>query len=147
MIEVPSIVWQLDHLLQVADFISIGSNDLLQFLFACDRGHPLLADRYDPLSPVALKVLRHLVERAEAHDTTLTLCGEMAGRPLEAMALAGNRLPLDLDGAGGHRPGQVDDPGARPGKALGHAEPLLEESCHSLRPQLLAFAREHDIPV
>ena len=88
MIEVPSIVWQLDRLLEVADFISIGSNDLLQFLFACDRGHPLLADRFDPLSPVALKVLRYMVERAEAHDTALTLCGEMAGRPLEAMALA-----------------------------------------------------------
>jgi phosphotransferase system, enzyme I, PtsP len=147
MIEVPSIVWQLDQLLQVADFISIGSNDLLQFLFACDRGHPLLADRYDPLSPVALRVLRHLVERAEAHDTTLTLCGEMAGRPLEAMALAGI----------GYRSISMAPAAIGPVKSMILAldrvklwamlEPLLEECCHSLRPQLLAFAREHDIPV
>ena len=89
MIEVPSIVWQIDRLLEVVDFISIGSNDLLQFLFACDRGHPMLADRYDPLSPMALKVLRHMVERAEVHDIPVTLCGEMAGRPIEAMALVG----------------------------------------------------------
>jgi phosphotransferase system, enzyme I, PtsP len=147
MIEVPSIVWQLDHLLEVADFISIGSNDLLQFLFACDRGHPLLADRFDPLSPTALKVLRHLVERAEAHDTALTLCGEMAGRPLEAMALA----------AIGYRSISMAPAAVGPVKsmilALDRAklwamlEPLLEDSGHSLRPQLLAFAREHDIPV
>ncbi|HUE44853.1 MAG TPA: phosphoenolpyruvate--protein phosphotransferase [Aestuariivirgaceae bacterium] len=147
MIEVPSIVWQLDRLLEVADFISIGSNDLLQFLFACDRGHPLLADRFDPLSPVALKVLRHMVERGEAHDTAITLCGEMAGRPLEAMALAGI----------GYRSISMAPAAIGPVKsmilALDRAklwamlEPLLEDSRHSLRPQLLAFAREHDVPV
>jgi phosphotransferase system, enzyme I, PtsP len=147
MIEVPSIVWQLDRLLEVADFISIGSNDLLQFLFACDRGHPLLADRYDPLSPTALKVLRQMVARAEAHDTAITVCGEMAGRPIEAMALAGI----------GYRSISMAPAAIGPVKSMVLAldraklwamlEPLLDADCHSLRPQLLEFARANDIPV
>ena len=89
MIEIPSLVWQLDELLPQVDFVSIGSNDLMQYFYACDREHPLLSERYDPLSAAFLRILRHLVERCQAHDVPLTLCGEMAGRPLEAMALLG----------------------------------------------------------
>jgi phosphotransferase system enzyme I (PtsP) len=73
----------------VVDFISIGSNDLLQFLFASDRENPRLASRYDPLSPIVLNVLLSVVQAAAQHDVPLTLCGEMAGHPLEAMALLG----------------------------------------------------------
>ncbi|MFW6076228.1 MAG: phosphoenolpyruvate--protein phosphotransferase [Hyphomicrobiales bacterium] len=147
MIEVPSIVWQLDQLLEVADFISIGSNDLLQFLFACDRGHPLLAGRYDPLSPTALKVLRHMVTRAEAHGTPLTLCGEMAGRPLEAMALVGIGYRSISMAPAAIGPVKSMILALDRGKLWAMLEPLLEESCHSLRPQLLEFAQANDIPV
>ena len=87
MIEVPSLLFQLDAFLAEVDFVSIGSNDLMQFLFASDRGHPKLAGRYDPLSPPGLNALRFVVERARAFDVPINLCGEMAGRPLEAMAL------------------------------------------------------------
>ena len=81
MIEVPALVWQLPALLPLTDFVSIGSNDLCQFLFASDRGHPRLAGRYDPLSPVVLKVLHEIVQLASKHNVPVTLCGEMAGRP------------------------------------------------------------------
>ena len=87
MLEVPSLVWEFDTLLPQVDFLSIGSNDLLQFLFASDRGNPRVAQRYDALSPAALHFLKHIVDRCAAAQVPLTLCGELAGRPLEAMAL------------------------------------------------------------
>jgi phosphotransferase system enzyme I (PtsP) len=89
MIEVPALLWQLDRLLPLADFASVGSNDLMQFLFAADRGNERVADRFDPLNPAALKALRVIVEAAKRHAVPLTLCGEMAGNPLEAMAVLG----------------------------------------------------------
>jgi phosphotransferase system enzyme I (PtsP) len=89
MIEVPALLWQLDSLLPLADFVSVGSNDLVQFLFAADRGNDRVADRFDALSPAVLRALGQIAEAAKRHETPLTLCGEMAGRPLEAMALVG----------------------------------------------------------
>jgi phosphotransferase system enzyme I (PtsP) len=89
MIEVPALLWQLDNILPLADFASVGSNDLVQFLFAADRGNVRVADRFDALNPAALRALRHIVEAAERHGVPLTLCGEMAGKPLEAMTLIG----------------------------------------------------------
>ena len=89
MIEVPALLWQLDRVLPLADFASVGSNDLMQFLFAADRGNMLVADRFDALNPAALMALRVIVEAAARHNVPLNLCGEMAGKPLEAMALIG----------------------------------------------------------
>jgi len=89
MIEVPALLWQLDRVLPLADFASVGSNDLMQFLFAADRGNILVATRFDTLNPAALLALRSIVEAAARHDVPLNLCGEMAGKPLEAMALLG----------------------------------------------------------
>jgi len=87
MIEVPAIAETLDVLLPRVDFVSIGTNDLTQFLFAADRANPALAERYDWLSPAILRFLRRIVVLADAHDRPLTVCGEMGGRPLEALAL------------------------------------------------------------
>jgi phosphotransferase system enzyme I (PtsP) len=87
MIEVPALLWQLDRVLPLADFASVGSNDLMQFLFAADRGNMRVAERFDSLNPAALRALRAIVVAAEKYDVPLTLCGEMAGRPVEAMAL------------------------------------------------------------
>lgn len=89
MLEVPALFWQLEALLPKVDFVSIGSNDLIQFLFASDRGNPRVASRYDLLSPGALNFLRQVVLICQRHDVPLSLCGEMAGNPLEAMALLG----------------------------------------------------------
>lgn len=89
MIEIPSLFWQLDALLKAVDFVSIGSNDLIQFFFAADRSHPRLQGRYDPLSPAFLSLVRDMIRQARAHNVPINLCGEIAARPLEAMALLG----------------------------------------------------------
>ncbi|MCY7338924.1 MAG: phosphoenolpyruvate--protein phosphotransferase [Sphingomonas bacterium] len=89
MLEVPALAEMLDVLLPRIDFLSIGTNDLTQFLFAADRGDPRLAERYDWLSPSILRFLRRVVIAADAAKVPVRLCGEMGGRPLEAMALIG----------------------------------------------------------
>jgi phosphotransferase system enzyme I (PtsP) len=87
MLEVPSLMWQLPSLLQEADFISVGSNDLLQFIFAADRGTPSLYDRYDLLSQPMLDLLEQLLRASDAAGVPVSLCGEAASRPLEALVL------------------------------------------------------------
>ncbi|TVQ33826.1 MAG: phosphoenolpyruvate--protein phosphotransferase [Geminicoccaceae bacterium] len=87
MLEVPALLFQLDRLLERIAFLSVGTNDLLQFFFACDRGSPRLNGRYDALSPAVLHMIRHLVERCRKAGVRLSVCGEMASRPLDAIAL------------------------------------------------------------
>ncbi len=89
MLEVPALAEQLDVLLPRIQFLSIGTNDLTQFLFAADRANPKLAERYDWLSPSILRFLARVVGPARAAGVDLAVCGEMGGRPLEAMALIG----------------------------------------------------------
>ncbi|HEX8381993.1 MAG TPA: phosphoenolpyruvate--protein phosphotransferase [Sphingomonas sp.] len=89
MLEVPALAEQLDVLLPNVDFLSIGTNDLTQFLFAADRANPKLAERYDWLSPSILRFLRRVADQAHAAGVPIAVCGEMGGRPLEAMALIG----------------------------------------------------------
>lgn len=145
MMEVPSLYWQLPLLLEEVDFLSVGSNDLLQFLFACDRGSPALGDRYDVLSPPALSFIKGLVEQCRATGTALAVCGEMASRPIEAMALAGlgvRKLSLS--------PAQIGPVKAMlrsldAGALASYLERLLQRPEHSLRQHLLAYAQDHDI--
>jgi phosphotransferase system enzyme I (PtsP) len=89
MLEVPSLLYQFPEMLRQVDFVSVGSNDLLQFLFATDRGNPRVSGRYDVLSVPVLRMLRDVREQCDAAGKPVTVCGEMAGRPLEAMALVG----------------------------------------------------------
>ena len=91
MLEVPSLLFGLEQILASADFLSIGSNDLLQFAFASDRTNPRVAKRYDTLAPSVLNLLRHIAATAERlrRLKSVSVCGEIAGRPLEAMALLG----------------------------------------------------------
>ncbi|MGZ8346024.1 MAG: phosphoenolpyruvate--protein phosphotransferase [Allosphingosinicella sp.] len=89
MLEVPALAEMLDVLLPRLDFISVGTNDLTQFLFAADRSNPLLAERYDWLSPAILRFLRRVVREADAAKVPIGVCGEMGGRTLEALALIG----------------------------------------------------------
>ena len=88
MLEIPALMWQLPELLKEADFISVGSNDLMQFMFAADRGTPSLYERYDLLSQPVLDLLAQLVAAARAVGVPVSLCGEAASRPIEAMTLA-----------------------------------------------------------
>ena len=87
MIEAPSLIWHLDALLPMTDFVSIGTNDLMQYMFAADRGNPRVAMRYDPLSPPVLRALQSIQEACAETGTPVSVCGEMAGRPLEAFVL------------------------------------------------------------
>jgi phosphotransferase system enzyme I (PtsP) len=88
MMEVPALMWQLPELLQDADFVSVGTNDLLQFLFAADRGTPSLYDRYDFLSAPVLNLVEQLVVAATEAGVPVSVCGEAASHPLEALVIA-----------------------------------------------------------
>lgn len=87
MIEVPSLLFELDELLPQVDFVSIGSNDLIMFLTAADRANPRVARNYDSIARPRLKALKLIVDAARAHGKPVTMCGELAGRPIEALAL------------------------------------------------------------
>ncbi|PBB79959.1 phosphoenolpyruvate--protein phosphotransferase [Mesorhizobium sp. WSM3879] len=89
MLEVPSLLFQLDELMKAVDFVSVGSNDLFQFVMAVDRGNTQLADRFDTLSAPFLRVLKQIADAGVRNHTPVTLCGELAGKPISAMALIG----------------------------------------------------------
>jgi phosphotransferase system, enzyme I, PtsP len=89
MLEVPALLWQLDELMNEVDFVSVGSNDLFQFAMAVDRGNARVSDRFDVLGRPFLRILRDIVRASERNKTPVTLCGEMASKPLSAMALLG----------------------------------------------------------
>ena len=147
MMEVPALFWQLEELFAHVDFISVGSNDLMQFLFATDRGHPVLSGRYDTLSPAFLRALHELASKAKAAQVPLTLCGEMVGKPIEAMALLG----LGLTSI------SMNPAAIGPVKAMLRALdvsalqkfllPLLKSGEESLRGALSRFASQHSVPL
>ncbi|MBX3445114.1 MAG: phosphoenolpyruvate--protein phosphotransferase [Parvibaculaceae bacterium] len=147
MLEVPSLVWQLDTLLPEVDFVSIGSNDLLQFLFASDRGNPRVATRYDFLSPAVLSFLRHIVKTCQAHGTPLTLCGEMSGRPLEAMALVGLGLRRVSMSPAAIGPVKMMVRSLDAAKLAAFMEGLYALPDRSVREQLAAFAEENGVAI
>ena len=89
MVEVPALLYQLDELLARVDFLSIGSNDLAQFMFAADRSNVHLTNRFDPISPPFLRALKSIVDKARAAGKPVTLCGELASQPIGALALVG----------------------------------------------------------
>jgi phosphotransferase system enzyme I (PtsP) len=103
MIEAPALLFHLDALLPRVDFVSVGTNDLMQYMFAADRGNPRVADRYDILSPPFLRALRDIQTACANSGTPVSVCGEMAGRPLEAFTLVAmgfDRLSMPPAGVG-----------------------------------------------
>ena len=145
MLEVPALAFMLPQLMRSADFVSIGSNDLLSLAFAVDRTNPRVARRYDNLNPASLTLIRLIVQSAAENSGDLSLCGEMAGRPLDAMALLGLGLrTLSM------QPGQIG-PIKTMIRSLNLAEvaSFVDRLCgrtdHSLRTRLAAFAAERGI--
>ncbi len=140
MLEVPALAEMLDVLLPNLDFLSIGTNDLTQFLFAADRANPRLAERYDWLSPAILRFLARIVREAAPHAVPVGICGEMGGRPLEAMALIGlgiDRLSITPAAVG---PVKAMIRSLDAG-ALRTAMPgFLAQKCRNLRGDLTAWA-------
>ncbi len=145
MLEVPALMFMLPQILRSADFVSIGSNDLMQFIFATDRTNPRVAKRYDPLSPPAFSLIRQIVHSAAEADGNVSMCGELAGKPLEAMALIG----LGLRTLSMH-PGNIG-PIKMMIRSLDTREigEFVDRMCgridHSLRTRLTAFAAERGI--
>jgi phosphotransferase system enzyme I (PtsP) len=149
MIEVPALLWQLDELFRVVDFVSIGSNDLLQFMMASDRGNTRLAGRFDTLSPAFLRALRSVARAAVAAGKPATLCGEIAGRPLDAMALM----------AIGYRSLSMPSAAIGPVKAMIRAldlapvgerlNAMIDQGLPAaeMRAELRAWAETHSVPV
>jgi len=149
MLEVPSLLFQLKEICESADFISLGTNDLMQFLFASDRENRRVADRFDPLSAPMLRALNMVVEQAQASGCLATVCGEIGGRPLEAMALIGL----------GFRSLSMSPSSIGPVKAMllemnvAELSALIREELknagggETLRPKLAHFAETHGIPV
>ena len=149
MLEIPALMWQLDALLPEVDFISVGTNDLLQFLFAADRGTPGLAARYDLLSAPVLDLLAQLVEACGRAGVPLSVCGEHAGRPLEALAMVGLGITSLSMPASGVLPvkaalAALDLPALR---NLLAALRRTRDGAASLREPIAAWAREHGLPV
>ena len=147
MLEVPSLIWQLPGLLPQLDFLSVGTNDLLQFLFATDRGNPRLAERYDPLSPPALACLRDIAEAGLRYGVPVTICGDMAAQPIEALALIGlgyRRLSMP---AGAVLPIKAMVREVEISELTPYVAQLCELTDHSVRSHLRAFARDHAIPI
>jgi phosphotransferase system enzyme I (PtsI) len=89
MIETPASVFGIDLLAREADFVSIGTNDLIQYTLAVDRGNEETAPIYEPLHPAVLRAIRAVVEAGRAHGKPVGICGEMAGEPLYAVVLLG----------------------------------------------------------
>jgi phosphotransferase system, enzyme I, PtsP len=149
MLEVPSLLFQLKEICESADFVSLGTNDLMQFLFASDRENRRVADRFDPLSAPMLRALNMVAEQAQAADCLATVCGEIGGRPLEAMALIGL----------GFRSLSMSPASIGPVKAMllemnvAELSALIREELNhagggeTLRPKLAHFAETHGIPV
>ena len=145
MLEVPALAMQMPTLLPRVDFISIGTNDLVQFLFASDRGNPRLAGRYDALSPPILTFIAQIGEACAAADVPVTVCGEMAGDPLAAMALIGV----------GIRQLSMAPANIGPVKSMilnldvttmsSYLNTLLTSSAPSIRSRLKSFAQDHGI--
>ncbi|PWB93371.1 phosphoenolpyruvate--protein phosphotransferase [Methylosinus sporium] len=149
MVEVPSLLWELDAIAARADFLSVGSNDLVQYMYAADRDNTRVSKRYDTLSTPVMRALERIAAAGKRAGKTVTLCGEMGGRPLEALAL----LAL------GYRSLSMSPSSIGPVKAmilavnLEEAEVFLasllakEDGAPSLRENLREFAAARDIPV
>jgi phosphotransferase system enzyme I (PtsP) len=147
MLEVPALAFQIEALLKRVDFVSVGSNDLVQFLFASDRGNPRLSERYDTLAPSVLCFLKRLIDACQAKNVPISLCGEMGGQPVDAMALIGigfRNLSMHVPSIG---------PVRRMVRSLDLAsiEAYLAEHLaspsRSLRLLLRAYARDHGVDI
>jgi phosphotransferase system enzyme I (PtsP) len=149
MLEVPALLWQLDELMAAVDFVSVGSNDLFQFSMAVDRGNARVSDRFDPLGRPFLRILRDIVRAGVRNQTPVTLCGELAGKPISAMALLGV----------GFRSVSMSPAAIGPVKAmllgldLKALTNVMEEALNDTRPTasmreiLVRFAESHNIPL
>ncbi|HWK39028.1 MAG TPA: phosphoenolpyruvate--protein phosphotransferase [Hyphomicrobium sp.] len=147
MIEVPCLLFELDALMPKVDFVSVGSNDLMQFMYAADRTNARVGSRYDSLSPAPLRALRSLVQSAKRHGVPVTLCGEMAGRPIEAMALIALGFRSLSMAPASIGPVKSMILGLDTGRAAKLVDELVENGTANIREQLDCLAKSEGIDV
>ena len=149
MVEVPSLLYQLDELLDHADFLSVGSNDLVQFLYAVDRGNPRVSGRFDSLSAPVLRALKDIADKCHEHGKPVTVCGELASQPIGALALAaiGYRSLSLTPSAVGPVKAMLLDLDSR--KAAGFLYQLMDKPnrAMSIRAQLEKFAADESLQI
>ena len=145
MAEAPSIVWRIASLRDRCDFLSVGSNDLLQFYFAADRGNPKTASRYDRLSSSFLSFLRFVVEQAQASGIPLSICGEMAGKPIEALALLGVGFRNLSLGAGRIGAVKLMARSVDLGDLTGFILPKIYSDAENIREELALYAARNNV--
>ncbi len=147
MLEIPSLLFQLPELMSRVDFVSIGSNDLFQFLFACDRGSPRVSGRYDTLNPAVIRAIKSIVAAANEYKVDLGFCGDMATRPLDAMALIGCGVrALSMPPAAvGPVKAMVRSLNVR--DLVHYLDYICTEPSHSLRLPLERFAKDHGVEI
>ena len=145
MLEVPALVYQIKEISRHADFLSVGSNDLMQFLFAADRSHPRVAHRYDPLHPAMVRLLDQVARTAREAGTHVSLCGEMAGNPLDAMILLGLGFTSLSMAPAAVGPVKAMVRSLDRGLLARHIPQWLEEGGTSLRERAALFARENGV--
>lgn len=147
MLEVPSLLFQLPQLMARVDFLAVGSNDLMQFLYASDRGNVAVSGRYDILSAGSLRMLREVVRAADEAGVPISVCGEMAGRPLEAMALVGLGFRSLSMAASSIGPARLMIRSLDAGRISGFIDSLLAGTGPSLRTVLSNYARDHGLRI
>ena len=147
MFEVPALAWQLDSLLPQVDFISVGTNDLLQFLYAADRGNSRVSGRYDSLSPALLRLLHFVVEKVRPAGVDLAVCGEMAGRPVEALALLAVGVRSLSMSPGAIGPVKAMIRSLDLAEATGFMGSALSQPDRPMRETLRLFAADHAIEI
>jgi phosphotransferase system, enzyme I, PtsP len=149
MVEVPSLLYQLDELLARVDFLSVGSNDLFQFLYAADRSNSRVADRFDQISAPVLRVLRDIADRGRVFGKPVTLCGELASKPIGALALVAlgyRSLSLTPSAIGPVKSMLLE---LDAGKVEALLRPLIESPAGTVgvRDRLEAFAAAEGLPL
>ena len=147
MVEVPALIWQIDELAGKADFLSIGSNDLFQFLYAVDRENARLSNRFDPLCVPVVRVLKDICEAAERNRLSLSLCGELASHPLTAMALAAVGLRTISMSAAAVGPVKAMLQSLDVGKARAFLDDRLADASCDLRKELRRFAQDNGVEI
>ena len=149
MLETPSLAWQINAVCDYADFVSVGANDLMQFFFAADRDNARVSDRYDPLHPAAVSIMKFVADGCKRNGKDVSVCGEIAGRPLEAItlvALGYTTLSMPVTGIGPVKSALLKLDAAKLREKLA---PLItvESRLSSLRDVVSEFCMEEGIPV
>jgi phosphotransferase system enzyme I (PtsP) len=147
MIEVPSLLFALDDLMQAVDFVSIGSNDLMQYLYAADRGNERVGVRFDPLGVPFLRAIRSVVDAGRRHGRPVSLCGEMGGRPLEAVALLAVGLRSLSMAPASIGPVKAMILSLDIARAAAFVEPILASGSGSIREELARFAENEGLEI